>query len=222
MRYRLWVLFVCNLCLWSMGNGLLPLLPVYALERGATPASAGAALACAYAAVAGSNWLAGALAGALRSRRRLLVAAGLLSAAPTALLGYADRLWQVAALLAALWFCAGLGAAMVHVLTGVYAEPERRGRTFGLIMLAMPLGALIGGPTLGALAEQQGYRAMFWALAALALGTALWQLEAARRGVETWPLAVPGGTPATLWRAPGAGPAPVVVILHGFAGSRQL
>lgn len=58
------------------------------------------------------------------------------------------------------------------------------------------------------------------ALAAILL--ALLRLQAAREGIEAVPLAVPGGTPATLWRLPGAGPAPVVVIAHGFAGSQQL
>jgi len=61
-------------------------------------------------------------------------------------------------------------------------------------------------------------------VAAVALALSLWQLEGARRGLERFALDVPGGTPATVWREAGSGtgPAPVVVILHGFAGSRQL
>lgn len=47
-------------------------------------------------------------------------------------------------------------------------------------------------------------------------------LESDRRGLQIAPLPVVGGTPATVYRQPGAAPAPVVVILHGFAGSRQL
>ncbi len=58
------------------------------------------------------------------------------------------------------------------------------------------------------------------ALAAIAL--AVLRLEAAGAGIARAPLAVAGGTPATVFRLPGAGPAPVVVIAHGFAGSRQL
>lgn len=195
MRYPLRVLFLCNLCLWSMGNGLLPLLPVYALERGATPATAGAALACAYGAVALSNLLASALAGVLRSRKRLLVAGGLLSVLPTALLGSADTLWQLVALLSTVWFCAGLAAAMIHVLTGVYADANRRGRQFSLVMLAMPLGAVIGAPALGALASRLGYQTMFAALALLAL---LWSLLAL--------VALPGDRFEPVTRAGGAQP----------------
>ena len=56
---------------------------------------------------------------------------------------------------------------------------------------------------------------------ALALALAsLWQLERARAGVEITRLTV-GTTPATLYR-PVADGAPLVVVAHGFAGSRQM
>ena len=63
-----------------------------------------------------------------------------------------------------------------------------------------------------------------WAVLILALlGAigAIWRLESARSGLEISTLRV-GATPATVYRLPGAGPAPVAVIAHGFAGSRQL
>lgn len=66
---------------------------------------------------------------------------------------------------------------------------------------------------------------MRWTLAFLALAVmalAVWQLEAGRIGLRIAPLTVEGGTPATLYLREGGGPAPVVVIAHGFAGSRQL
>jgi len=59
-------------------------------------------------------------------------------------------------------------------------------------------------------------------IAALLLtSVAVWRLESGRAGLETTPLDV-AGTPATVWRLPDTGPAPVVIIAHGFAGSRQL
>ncbi|MFN6976646.1 MAG: alpha/beta hydrolase [Gemmobacter sp.] len=59
-------------------------------------------------------------------------------------------------------------------------------------------------------------------LAALALAAlAVLRLEAARAGLDR--SALPGdGAPATVWQDRGAEAAPVVVIAHGFAGSRQL
>ncbi len=59
-------------------------------------------------------------------------------------------------------------------------------------------------------------------LAMITIAVSVWQLEADRRGLQISPLGVEGGTPATLFLREGAGPAPVVVIAHGFAGSRQL
>lgn len=52
----------------------------------------------------------------------------------------------------------------------------------------------------------------------------IWQLERARGGIEITALAV-GTTPATLYRpaaGTGAEGAPLVVVAHGFAGSRQM
>ena len=57
------------------------------------------------------------------------------------------------------------------------------------------------------------------ALAAVAVG--LWHLQAATTGIEVTELRV-GQIPATVFAPASAGPAPVVVIAHGFAGSQQL
>lgn len=58
-------------------------------------------------------------------------------------------------------------------------------------------------------------------LALVAAALSVWQLERARSGVVITPLQV-GSTPATVYRLPDTGPAPVAIIAHGFAGSRQL
>ncbi|MGY6694571.1 MAG: alpha/beta fold hydrolase [Roseinatronobacter sp.] len=59
-------------------------------------------------------------------------------------------------------------------------------------------------------------------LALTLIAVSVWQLEADRHGLTISALDVEGGTPATLFLRDGAGAAPVVVIAHGFAGSRQL
>ncbi len=58
-------------------------------------------------------------------------------------------------------------------------------------------------------------------VALILAGLAVVRLEADGRGLERVPLMV-GETPATVWRRADAVEAPVVVIAHGFAGSRQL
>jgi dienelactone hydrolase len=68
-------------------------------------------------------------------------------------------------------------------------------------------------------------RVAAWAvacLAVLAIAVAVWQLEAARQGVDITTRQV-GTTPVTVFRpAQPPGPAQVVLIAHGFAGSQQL
>lgn len=61
-------------------------------------------------------------------------------------------------------------------------------------------------------------------LAAAAIAVALFNLRAGLEGVSRTDVMVGGDTPATVYRAArsGAAPAPVVVIAHGFAGSRAL
>jgi hypothetical protein len=66
-------------------------------------------------------------------------------------------------------------------------------------------------------------RPIHWIVALLALTAlllSLWRLEGVRSGIEIVPVAV-GTTPATLYRLPG-GERRLVVVSHGFAGSRQL
>lgn len=65
-------------------------------------------------------------------------------------------------------------------------------------------------------------RALVAVVAVLVAAVAILQLEAQRAGLQITALEVEGGTPATLYLDPIADPAPVVVIAHGFAGSRQL
>lgn len=57
-------------------------------------------------------------------------------------------------------------------------------------------------------------------LAAVAAAVSVWQLERTRAGIEIADLDV-ATTPATVYRIPGT-EGPLVVIAHGFAGSRQL
>lgn len=58
--------------------------------------------------------------------------------------------------------------------------------------------------------------------AVLALALAIWRMEADSAGLTIAPLDLPGGPPATLYSRDDAAPGPVVVVAHGFAGSRPL
>jgi MFS family permease len=167
-------LFISNFAILFIGMGLFPLLPVYASQFGATSTVVGVYLAIVYLSITAGTMMTGWLADRF-TRKRTFVAAGVLGAPALALLGQATALWQVVILTATVWFAGGVGLALVSVFTGLYADKSSRGKSFSLLALSSPLGAVIGGTVVGRLVEWQGYPLMF---AALALVWSAWPLVA--------------------------------------------
>ena len=161
MSKQLWVLFASSLVLSATGYGLLALLPVYALELGATPAAVGTSLACAYLALLVGTVVTGWLAERMRSRKRLFVAVGVPAVPALVLLGRVESVWQLTLLTSLAWFAAGVILALINVLAGLAADPAHRGKTFGLLYLSFPLGAIAGAAATGALADRFGFPTMF-------------------------------------------------------------
>jgi MFS family permease len=163
---RLVYLFTCNLVILFVGMGLFPLLPLYAAQFGATPTVIGLYYAVMYiASVAGTiatGWLAQRF-----PAKGLFAAAGGLGVVALVLLGQATALWQVVLLTALVWLGGAIGIPMVGVLTGKLADGGSRGKSFTLMYLAYPLGAVLGGTTVGRLVAWQGYPLMFVVLGAV-------------------------------------------------------
>jgi len=64
-------------------------------------------------------------------------------------------------LTALLWFLAGITTTIVSILVGLFVDDSERGRIFGIIGLAAPLGGIIGGFASGAIVDRWGYQALF-------------------------------------------------------------
>jgi MFS family permease len=64
-------------------------------------------------------------------------------------------------LTAAVWFCGGVGLSLVSILTGLFSGQAERGKVFGVLSLTGALGTLIGGLTMGSIADRWGYPALF-------------------------------------------------------------
>jgi MFS transporter, DHA1 family, multidrug resistance protein len=173
------ILFLTNSAVFFIGTGLLPLLPLYAARFGATPTGSGLYLAATYTAIALGTVLTGWLSDRL-PLRRLSVSAGLAGLPALVLLGQAAAFWQVVVLTAVVWFCGGIGLALVSILTSLYADDGARGRSFGLMFLARPLAGVVGGVICGQVVAWQGYPFMF---AVLGLVWASWPV-AAMLGME--------------------------------------
>lgn len=202
----LW-LFLAQFVIVFTGNGLFPVLPMFAARFDAGATVTGIFLALIFAALAlGAfvpGWLASIPAGRRLGLRAQFVLAALAGVPALALIGQAAAFWQVVALAAVVWFVAGIVLALIAVLTGLAAPGGARGKAFGLLGLTPPLGALLGGAAVGGLVANLGYGAMFaflggfWSLVALVGAFAL-----------RFPASAPQARDAQS-RRPGRAPAPL-------------
>jgi MFS family permease len=160
-KKQLFVLFSCNLLPYIVANGLLPLLPVYARYLGAENVTIGYYLAFTFFALATGTVLAGWLSDKLQRRKILLIPAAVLAIPAIWLIGRVTDMWHLAMLTATLWFLLGIGVALVNILTGLAAGEKERGKIFGILAMTIGLGSLIGGLTIGPIADKWGYTSMF-------------------------------------------------------------
>ena len=178
-------LFLINLILFLTGSSLFPMLPLLDAQYGATPALVGVHLAL----LAGSNAAGMALAGRLASRfalKTLFVASALLSTAMLLWLAGASALWALMTATTLLWFLGGAIYSQATLYAGFIAEEGSRGRSFSLLALASPLGAVLGGLVIGALIVYLGYGPAFLVMALLWLAIpALVLLTLPERPAET-------------------------------------
>jgi MFS family permease len=174
-KRQLFLLFISSLIPWTVGNGILPLLPVYASSLGASSSVAGIYLAISYVAITlgalGASWV----SDHFHSRRIPLIVVGALAVPLIWLMGQVHNLWQLTAVTASLWFLGGMGFALTSILAGLFAGEDERGKVFGILSLTGPLGLLIGGLASGPIVDRWGYPTMFLAFAIYGL---IWPLVA--------------------------------------------
>lgn len=174
-RKQLASLFICSLVPWIVGIGLIPLLPVYAVKLGADSTVAGLYLAFSYLAIALGAISAGWVSGSRYRRKLPLIIASSVGVPLAWLMGQVNSILALTLLTALLWFCGGMGLALIAVLTGMSAGENERGKIFGILSLTSGLGAVVGGLGTGWLVKNWGYTTMFSALTVFML---LWPLTA--------------------------------------------
>lgn len=166
-KKQILALFVCSLVFWTLGNGLLPLLPVYTIQIGADPALAGYYLSFSYLALAVGAISAGWLSDKYNRRKVPLIIIGLVNIPLTWLMGKVGNIWSLSLLTAVLWGVGGLGLALINILAGLSAGQTERGKIFGVLSLTSGLGAFVGGIATGFITDRWGYATMFSVMAAL-------------------------------------------------------
>jgi len=164
-KKQLYTLFLCCLVPWTLGNGIIPLLPVYASELGAKPSFVGYYLSISYLTLTIGTFTAGWLSDRFQKRKTLLIGAGALGMPVAWLMGQVTTTWQLTILTALLWFLGGVMLTLLMTIAGLFAEEDERGKIFGILTLTEALGAILGGFTTGGIVDRWGYETLFTVLA---------------------------------------------------------
>ena len=199
---------------------MLPVLPLYAEEFGASPAVAAAVLAVFSAAqmVAAPLW--GRLSDRV-GRKPVLVAALVGSSLGSLVTGLAGALW-VLFLGRVLDGASGSSYAVGQAAVADLAKPEDRPRLLGLLAAAFGVG-FVAGPLIGSIAALGSRELPFFVAAALAAANALVALVRLPAGRPA-PTGTPGSRTGGLASWGSAGPAVrrlaglAMVAMVGFAG----
>ena len=160
-KIQLAALFYCSLALWTVGNGLIPLLPVYVRQLGAGASVIGYSLSIIYLALATGTIFAGWLSDRFQRRKPFFIMSGVGCVLALWLVGRTVNIWVATSFFALAWFFGGMGLSLLSILTGLFAPRDKRGGIFGLITSTGGLGALAGGLAFGPIADLFGYSSMF-------------------------------------------------------------
>jgi DHA1 family multidrug resistance protein-like MFS transporter len=160
-KKQLVALFLCNFVTFTIGNGLLPLLPVYAIKLGASNTLAGYYVAFSFIALAMGTLVAGKLSDLLQRRKTIIIISAILNVLTIWLIGRVTNLWQLTLITGITWFLGGIILALVAILAGLFSADNERGKIFGILGMTASLGMLVGGLTIGPIVDKWDYPIMF-------------------------------------------------------------
>lgn len=174
-------LLIISTVIWISGNGLIPLLPVYASSLGADSAGIGIYLAFSYGFLALGAFCSTRLMATHRRALWVLLLTGALSTPGALLVGYVTNLEQLVAATAFIWFLGGAGFSALNVLYAALSAqaqqanntPSHQEKRMGLLAATSPLGSVIGGMFSGQIVDTWSFEALFLSLALLNI---LWPL----------------------------------------------
>ncbi len=200
-KKQLYALFLCSLIPWVIGNGLFPLLPVFATRVSSGTEATGYYMSVIYIALTLGTLVAGWLSDRLQKRKVILIISSLINIPILWLMGWVVNQWQLTVLTSFIWFIGGLNLTLISILAGMFAERNERGRVFGILALTGALGAVIGGAVVGPIFDHWGYHTLFICLALFGCCLPLVSLLLEDKPMVGRSETLPAHTPASLGSA---------------------
>ena len=161
--------FLCTLSCWIVGNGTISLLPLYAIQRGASTAGSGLFLAFAFGCLALGTFAPGMLPGNFSHRRMVLTLTGVAQVTALLLTSRTTTVLPFAVCCGAFYFTGGVTFTQATVLAGQAAPEAERGTAMGILGMTNGLGSIIGGLGGGWLAGAHGFSGLWVGSGATAL-----------------------------------------------------
>ena len=175
--------FLCGCACWILANGTVTLLPLFAMERGASPSGGGLFLAFAYLCLALGTGTGAVLPRSFHHRRALIIGCGMLASILSLLVSRTTGLVGFAAASGASWFLAGSVATQATILVGLAAPAGERGTALGILGMTSGIGSILGGLGVGWLAVRFGFASVFMGTS----GVCLLMVAGGFLSVETGP-----------------------------------
>jgi MFS family permease len=117
-RKQLFALFLSSLIMWTILQGLLTMLPVYALRLEAEPASIGNYLAFAFFAMAVGGVIAGWLSDKFQRRKTWMIVTTFMNIFATWFMSRANSFGQLVIITGIVCFLASMAFSMIGILAG--------------------------------------------------------------------------------------------------------
>ncbi len=161
IRRQLVLLFIGNMLIFVVANAITALASIYVRDLGASETSTGLYFSISFGALACGAFMSGPMSNRFGNRKHFVTGCATLSIPVVLLLGSARDVVQATLLTSILFLLFGIITAMIDILTGLFAEPHARGRTFGIIAVSRGVGQVIGHSISGPVIEQWGFRGLF-------------------------------------------------------------
>ncbi len=166
-----YILYITNLVARIIANGLLPILPLYALKIGMSKSLSGVYMSASYMALFFGTIISGYIFDKFKIRKLVFSTAILSSIFLLFFHGFTDTPLKLFIATILLWFSCGIQFNSINAYTGMETESKNRGKSFGLLTFSTVLGTVLGGLIIGPLIDKYSFQLMFIVLSIISISS---------------------------------------------------